>query len=284
VLRPGGPIDGATRSQWQALGFGLSGPGGITPLTLPKVDAEAVARTRQGISSEEVPVDIATTDDYLPDISRMGLTPGGNDVVPLLRDAAGATLGAWRASGAGRVALFTGIDSYGLTLTGRRDLYGDWWSALLDIVARPAPGSRVLTDTGWVGERMALCGLTGEAQVDGQVRVLPVNGCGGYWPTQAGWHMLRSKDMTSAFYVQPADALPTMRAARNSQAMALLSAAEAKQATAALPGQPGTAWLWWLGWLAVSALLWWLERSRLGRRAFSPETATPSLATDASQS
>jgi hypothetical protein len=284
VLRPGGPIDGATRSQWQALGFGLSGPGGITPLTLPKVDAEAVARTRQGISSEEVPVDIATTDDYLPDISRMGLTPGGNDVVPLLRDAAGATLGAWRASGAGRVALFTGIDSYGLTLTGRRDLYGDWWSALLDIVARPAPGSRVLTDTGWVGERMALCGLTGEAQVDGQVRVLPVNGCGGYWPTQAGWHMLRSKDMTSAFYVQPADALPTMHAARNAQAMALLPAAKAKRTSDALPGASGNAWLWWVSWLAVSALLWWLERSRLGRRAFSPETATPSLATDASQS
>ncbi|SEJ65392.1 hypothetical protein SAMN05518849_110128 [Sphingobium sp. AP50] len=284
ILRPGGPIDGATRSQWQALGFGLSGPGGVAPLVLPKIDAEAVARTRQGIGSEEVPVDIATTDDYLPDVSRLGLTPGGNDAVPLLRDAGGATLGAWRALGAGRVALFTGINSYGLTLTGRRDLYGDWWSTLLDTVARPAPGSRALTDTGWVGQRMTLCGLTGEAQVDAQARMLPVNGCGGYWPTQAGWHMLRSKAAASAFYVQPAGALPTMRAARDRQAMALLSAGEAKQASAALPGQSGTAWLWWLGWLAVSALLWWLERSRIGRRAFSPETATPSLATDASQS
>ncbi|WP_311268127.1 carboxypeptidase regulatory-like domain-containing protein [Sphingobium sp. WCS2017Hpa-17] len=272
VLRPGGPIDGATRSQWQALGFSFSGPGGVAPLALPKVDAEAVASTRQGIGSEEVPVDIATTDDYLPDISRLGLTPGGYDAVPLLRDAGGATLGAWRALGAGRVALFTGIDSYGLTLTGRRDLYGDWWSALLDTVARPVPGSRVLTDTGWVGERMTLCGLTGKAQVDGRVRVLPVNGCGGYWPTQAGWHMLRSKDAASAFYVQPADALPTMRAARDRQAMALLSAAEVQQASAALPGQSGTPWIWWLGWLGVSALLWWLERSRLGRHSAPAKT------------
>ncbi|MFC3441799.1 carboxypeptidase regulatory-like domain-containing protein [Sphingobium rhizovicinum] len=277
VLRPGGPIDGATRSQWQALGFGLSGPGGVAPLALPKVDAEPVARTRQGIGSEEAPIDIATADDYLPDISRLSLTPGGNDAVPLLRDAGGATLGAWRTLGAGRVALFTGIDSYGLTLTGRRDLYGDWWSALLNTVARPAPGNRVLTDTGWVGERMTLCGLTGEAQVDGRVRVLPVNGCGGYWPTQAGWHMLRSKDAASAFHVQPAGTLPTMRAARDRQAMALLSAGEGKQATAALPGRSGTAWLWWLGWLAVSALLWWLERSRLGRRSGPAETSQSAM-------
>lgn len=273
VLRPGGPIDGATRSQWQALGFTLSGPGGVAPLALPKVDAEPIARTRQGIGSEEVPVDIATTDDYLPDISRLGLTPGGNDAVPLLRDAGDVTLGAWRALGAGRVALFTGIDSYGLTLTGRRDLYGDWWSALLGTVARPAPGSRVLTDTGWVGERMTLCGLTGEAQVNARARVLPVKGCGGYWPMQAGWHMLHSKDAASAFYVHPADTLPTMRAARDRQAMTLLSVGEAKQASAALPGQSGTAWLWWLGWLAVSALLWWLERSRLGRRSLPPQSA-----------
>src|SRR5690606_14164031 len=118
--------------QWQALGFGLSGPGGVAPLALPKALAEPVARTRQGIGSEEAPIDVATPEDYLPDVSRLGLAPGGNDAVPLLRDAGGATLGAWRALGAGRVALFTGIDSYALTLTGRRDLHGDWWSALLD--------------------------------------------------------------------------------------------------------------------------------------------------------
>ncbi|WP_298397832.1 carboxypeptidase regulatory-like domain-containing protein [Sphingobium sp.] len=283
VLRPGGPIDGATRSQWQALGFTLTGPGGVAPLALPKADAEAIAYTRQGIGSEEMPIDIATPEDYLPDVSRLALTPGGNDAVPLLRDAGGATLGAWRALGTGRVALFTGIDSYGLTLTGHRSLHSDWWSALLDAVSRPVAGGRVLTDTGWVGERMILCGLSGEAQVDSRVRLLPVHGCGGYWSTQAGWHMLRSKDAAIAFHIQPANALPALHAARIRQAMALLTTGDTKPAAISLSAQSGMAWPWWLGWLVVSALLWGLERSRFGRRAFSPESTTASLATNTAQ-
>lgn len=273
VLRAGGPIDGATRSQWQALGFGLTGPAGIAPLALPKADPEPIARTRHGIGSTEAPIDIATPDDYLPEVSRLALIPGGSAAVPLLRDAGGATLAAWRALGAGRVALFTGIDSYALTLTGRRALHDDWWRAMLGSVARPAPGGRVITATGWVGERMTLCDLSGDAPVDGQARILPVAGCGGYWPTRAGWHALRDRDGVRAFYVQPASALPVMRAARNRQAMALLPAATSSPAGTMPSDRTGTAWPWWLAWLAVSALLWWLERSRLGRRAAADQSA-----------
>jgi hypothetical protein len=32
-------------------------------------------------------------------------------------------------------------------------------------------------------------------------------------------------------------------------------------------GPRGASLPWFLGWLAVSALLWWLERARLGRSA-----------------
>ncbi|MDO7835367.1 carboxypeptidase regulatory-like domain-containing protein [Sphingobium sp. HBC34] len=273
VLRAGGPIDGATRSQWQALGFGLTGPAGVAPLALPKADAEPVARTRYGIGSTEAPIDIATPEDYLPEISRLAMTPGGSGAVPLLRDAGGATLAAWRALGRGRIALFTGIDSYALTLTGRRDLHGDWWSAMLDSVARPAAGIRVITNSGWTGERMTLCGLSSEGRVDGRVRILPVAGCGGYWPDRAGWHELNGKDGVRAFYIQPANALPVMRAARDRQAMALLPATAASRAATMLPDRTGAAWPWWLAWLAVSAFLWWLERSRTGRRAAADQSA-----------
>jgi len=275
VLRAGGAIDGATRSQWQALGFGLSGPGGIAPLALPKVPEQAIARTRHGIGSVDAPVDMALPEELAPDISRVGLVPGGSDAVPLLQDAGGTSLAAWRAIGAGRVALFTAIDSYGLTLTGRGDLYGDWWSDMLGTVARPAPASRMATDTVWVGDRMALCGLTGDARVetpDGtQARVLPVAGCGAFWAAKPGWHRLRTKGETRPFYVQPRDALPVMSAARDRQAMAMLRSDVPSVAAATMPAAAWPIWATWLAWLAASALLWWLERSRLGRRMPVPD-------------
>ena len=34
ILRPSGPIDGATRAQWRALGFGI-GSGDLAPIALP---------------------------------------------------------------------------------------------------------------------------------------------------------------------------------------------------------------------------------------------------------
>ncbi|NML11136.1 carboxypeptidase regulatory-like domain-containing protein [Sphingobium sp. AR-3-1] len=285
VLRAGGAIDGVTRSQWQALGFGLSGPGGVAPLALPNASDEAVARTRHGIGSDEAPVDMALPEDFAPDVGRLGLTPGGGEAVPMLQDAGGATLGAWRAIGIGRVALFTGIDSYVLTLTGRRDLYGDWWNGLLTAVARPAPSSHMIPGILWAGERMALCDIGSDGQVENtdsaQTRLAPVAGCGAFWPARAGWHQLRVKDALRPFYVQSHDALPTMRAARDRQAMAMRSTTTpGAPAVAVTTGGSGSAWPFWVAWLVASALLWWLERSRVGRRVtLSSGQAEPALAT-----
>ncbi|KQN00754.1 hypothetical protein ASE85_08945 [Sphingobium sp. Leaf26] len=276
VLRAGGAMDGATRSQWQALGFSLSGPGGIAPLALPKAPDPAIARTRHGIGSVDAPVDMALPEELVPDISRIGLAPGGDNGVPLLQDAGGTSLAAWRAVGAGRVALFTAIDSYGLTLTGRGDLYGDWWSRLLGTVARPAPGSVMVTDTVWAGERMTLCGLTGEGRVEGPdggvARMLPVAGCGAFWPAKPGWRSVRTQGEVRPFYVQPQDALPVMRAARDQRAMAMLRREAPTGSGTMTPAAPRADWPWWLAWLATSALLWWLERSRVGRPAPPPPT------------
>ena len=147
--------------------------------------------------SDDRPADLALPDEMLPEISRLGLTPEGESAVPLLRDAGGVTLAAWRAVGSGRVALFTGIDSYALTLTGHRALHGDWWSAMLATVARPAPGMTPITTPGWAGERMILCGLTAPAEVEGpdgrMANLLPAAGCGAFWPEKAGWPSIRSR-------------------------------------------------------------------------------------------
>lgn len=267
ILRASGPLDGATRSQWQALGFALKEGNDLVPLALPKPLPTAIARTRQGIADPDRPEDMALPDEMLPEVTRLAATPAGRDTVPLLQDAGGATLAAWRALGTGRIALFTGVDSYALTLTGHQPLYDQWWRGLLGAVARPIAAPPIVEGIHWAGERMTLCGLTGEAQVvrsDGaHARLIPVNGCAAFWPASAGWHMLRGKDRITPFYVQPAGALPAMRAARDRAATLMLR--RDAPVTAQGEPRPGPSWPWLLGWFVASALLWWLERSRLGR-------------------
>ncbi len=268
LLRPSGPIDAATRAQWQALGFALTGGNMPAPIALPAEKDAAIARTRRGIPGADAP-DMAA--DILPDISRLGQIPGGSDSVPLIRDAAGTPLAAWRAIGSGRVALFTPLDSYALTLTGRRELYGDWWSAILSAIARPIPTPPpALTAPAWVGERMALCDAARVTQPSGRTIALTpdpaARNCAAFWPGAPGWHLANG---TAPFYVQPANALPGVRATRDRQATLLLRATtpDALTTTRKAPGSP---WPWCLAWLAASALLWWLERARAGKSPPAP--------------
>ena len=279
LLRPTGPLDNAMRGQWQSAGFALSGPNSLSALALPAAADPAIGATRQGIGTEDAPTDIALPDDPLPDISRLALVPGGMSSVPMLRDGAGTTIAAWHAVGQGRSAMFTVLDSYGLSLTGRRALYDDWWSQMLSNIARPVPAPSPVGDMAWVGERVAMCGLSKPSRVTAPnghtTTVLPDGGCGAYWPMVAGWHSLPTSDGPQLFYVQAADALPVMRAARNADAMLMLQAPVADK-DAASDGQnhPGASWPFALGWLLVSAMLWWLERARLGRMVRSDQSAT----------
>lgn len=271
LLRASGPLDATTRGQWQALGFTLTGGTETAPVALPPLSAPEVARTRTGIGSEESPVDVATADDTLPEISRLATMPGGADNVPLLRDAGGATMAVWRAAGKGRVGLFTGIDSYGLTLTGRRDLYEDWWGGMLSTLARPAGATRIIDPKGWVGERIALCDIGDGAIVaapDGRrSRLLTTEGCGAYWPHLSGWHWLEERGQKSAFYIRAADMLKVARAARDADATMMLTGQDMAREGKPGPGVPMSPWPFAIAWLAMSAFSWWLERARLGRAA-----------------
>jgi hypothetical protein len=276
LLRGSGPADGALRGQWRALGFDLSGGNGVAPIALPASLAADRARTRAGIGSADIPADLNIGDDLLPETTRMDGVPTGRDAVPLVQDAAGMPLAAWRALGAGRVAVWTGLDSFGLVLSGRGDLYGDWWSRMMATVVRPIAGSMpAFSGPAWVSERISLCGLKPGARVDdAPLAIDPATGdCAAWWPDRAGWHQLRRTDGSSAaFYIYPANALPALRTAQMRQAMTLLQGTDQKTdfATAAR-AFPGPSWPWLLGWLVASALLWWFERSRLGRAAI-PQT------------
>ncbi|WP_417233026.1 hypothetical protein [Brevundimonas sp.] len=278
VLRSGGsPQDGAL-VQWRALGFTVSGRGGVAPIALSVTTDADLARTRRGIALPDAVADLDAGDDFLPAINRLAVTPGGEGTVPVLQDAGGATLSAWRAMDRGRVAVFTGIDSFGLTLTGKTDLYGDWWSTMLSAVARPVAGvTPAFAGPAWVGDRVALCGLTRDARVerpDGTLATVRTvaGGCAGYWPVASGWHLLRktapgADEQVWPFYVQPADALAGVRAARDRDATLMLGTALPRPAetTHEAPEIPGSPWPWFIAWLITSAGLWGLERSRLGR-------------------
>jgi hypothetical protein len=278
VLRTSGPLDGAGRASWRSLGFPLTGPDVLSPVALPPVADDAIARTRKGIGSADAPADLDTGEAVFPELSRLAATPGGGDTVPLIRDAGGAILSTWRAMGLGRAAVFTGVDSYGLTLTGHAALYGDWWSEMLSAVARPAASAPVVSGPAWVGDRMALCGFPEQARVeqpDGGLTTLiadpAAGGCAGFWPAEPGWHLLRTAgangaEQVSPFYVQPADRLVGVRAARDRDATLMLGrSARVSVSTAETRTQPGMSWPWLLAWLLVGAGLWWFERSSLGR-------------------
>ena len=278
VLRSGGaPEDGAL-AQWRALGFTVSGRGGVVPIALSVATDADLARTRRGLPPPDAVADLDISDDFLPAINRLAAIPGGEGTVPLLQDAGGATLSAWRAMDRGRVAVFTGIDSFGLALTGKTDLYGDWWHTMLSTVSRPVAGvAPAFTGPAWVGDRVALCGLSGDARVEGPDGVLATvrtdaTGCAGYWPVASGWHLLRKtdpgdEDQVWPFYVQPADGLAGVRATRDRDATLMLgkAAPDPAAATREAPEIPGSPWPWFIAWLVASAGLWGLERSRLGR-------------------
>ena len=244
VLRVDGPPTVADRAALRPLGFAVGGGDETVPVVLPAVD---------------VP------------LTRWAVPLAAADATPLLRDAHGATVAAWRAAGTGRVALWPLADSYRLVLAGAGDRYGELWSAALSTVGR-GHGSGPPIGPARVGERVVVCGLAGDAAVvapDGRTTPLlvdpPAAGCAGYWPRVAGWHRLTTAD--APFFVAAADALPAARALADAQATRALAAVAAGRAGRG-DRQPGSSWPWFVAWLAASAGLWWFERG--GRRPDDP--------------
>lgn len=241
LLRVTGPVPDATRRDWAALGFATDNA------TRPvRLSGEALPLTAMG----------------------MAAAPAS---APLLRSASGQPAAQWRNFGRGRVGLLPITDLYAVALAGRGPQHAAIWSGMLATLARADPQSTPRIDADAIpGQRMTLCNLGPTASVrhpDGvESRLIVDAGCAGFWPRLSGWHDLRSSVATQ-FQVMPPHAGLVAAQAR----VATRNLAFAGSAAAATGGVRGASWPWLIAWAFAAALLWWFERSGLGRRSQSPQ-------------
>lgn len=276
IVRMTGPASATMRREWAALGLDVGDGQTSEPVALgaAAIDADALAAQRSPPLPDQAGGD-APLDDPAPDLGHWDVR-FGSAIVPLVRDDEGNILAGWRQRGLGRTALWTIGDGYALVLAGQGERYFQWWSDTVSKVARAEPQfAPDLPALPRVGERMAICGVTGEPRVTGpdgrETRLAIADGqnCAAYWPAHAGLHLLvqpvRGGAASRPFHVYAAGDLPGVTATDLAEVTNALAAASQAASTDAGGGErPGPAWPWFLGWLAVSALLWWLERRRPG--------------------
>ncbi len=247
ILKASGPLDAAVAADWATLGFTT------TPLEAPAsltLDRRLAMRERADFTAAPVTINEAA------------------DLTPLLRADDGALLAAWRARGAGRIAVWRLLDSYRLVLAGEAARYAALWGDALAQLSRPLPSPSAgpqLPSEGWVDERATLCGLGTAASLlspDGQTQPLSVraDGCAAAWPGESGWHSLQTGADSWPTFVRAADDARGLRANRDRVATLRLQREPTLDAAPVRIQAPLPRWPWFLVWLIVVSLLWWRER------------------------
>ena len=237
LLRPTGPLSAATRRDWASLGAPVLS------------DGEREAFRLAGPAPLE--------------LTRYAMVKADRGGVPAIRDQAGAPLAVWRPRGQGRVGLWTVADSYGLVQMGHADRFGELWSALFSVLARPGEGDGPrLEGVARPGRRAVLCGVSKPMRIVDprgvESRLVPdPDGCAAYWPRVAGWSRIVG---SGAIYVHTADAAPSLTLAEDRQAAIDAAAAGPSRGDARARATPGSPWPWAVGLLLALPLLWWLER------------------------
>jgi len=247
LLKLTGPLPPEVAAEWAALGLAT------TPLEAPptvSLDQRLAMHERAGFTVAPAAIAAAAA------------------LTPLLRADDGSLLAASTAHGAGRIALWTLLDSYRLVLAGEAGRHGALWSEVIARISRPVPppepGPQLPRDS-WIGERLVVCGLgaaAGLRQPDGAVQTLLVDGagCAAAWPGEAGWHLLQSGGTSQALYVRAADDAAGLRALRDREATRRVAGPAPASAVSVERPQRLPRWPFWLGWLGVVSLLWWRER------------------------
>lgn len=291
MLRIAGPLSPRMRAQLRELGFelGTGAEAVAMRLPMPALDEDAL-RARLGPGTEQAPRPRDQPIAEVPALTRRNLVLTGPEVRGLLRDGDGNAFAAWRAHGQGRIGLWTLSDSFRLSLSGRDDLHAQLWSQAFATLARATVGDSLrIEGAARQGERVVLCGLADGAKVlppqgaSQSLLIDPVRGtdrCAAFWPEAAGWHGVRQGERTTAIFVRARDETPGLRAVELREAtLGLLASSQPRSTAAVAPVHDGLggmfsdkpprgpAWPWFLAWLGVAAALWWLERSRFGRRA-----------------
>lgn len=212
-----------------------------------------------------------------PALNRRPIRVQAESAQTVFTDSTGQPLAVWRAAGQGRVGVLWLTDSYRLSLAGFPEGYARLWSDLAKAVARPQAIDHPLSADGLrhPDRRTVFCHLPETARItapDGGTTDLvvvpePMRGrCAGFWPTSAGWHRLESGASQQPFYVHPAGqglALDRQSLQQNTHRLV----AWATPGTAGQPiAVPGSHWPFFWAWLAITCLMWLLERSRWGTR------------------
>lgn len=255
LLRLTGPLSGNAGIELRALGFSVQETADVQGVRLVEPQGKAL----------------------LPELSRRPLKVQSPDGVVLLRTDKDQPLAIWRAQGQGRIALWWLADTYRLALGGASSRHSQLWSEAAATVARARDNPQLQSrqQHTWVDQRGVYCGLSAKAAVrepDGRISYLVIEtlgvntGCAAFWPRLPGWHVLDSGAGTLPFYVRARDEAPGLKAsALREGTLALLGGRPAAGTMARIP-VPGPHWPYFLAWLLVTALLWALERSRMGLR------------------
>ncbi|MBC7506766.1 MAG: carboxypeptidase regulatory-like domain-containing protein, partial [Sandarakinorhabdus sp.] len=252
VLRVTGPVPDAVRRDWAALG-------------LPVSDSETPLRLAGGV----------------PILSRLALASPDANAVPLSSDGGNTPIAVWRGIGRGRIGVWPVTGLYTLVLAGQTARHASIWSAIFGTLARPQTGT-VTSAPAYadIGQRLALCNLSFPARIlqpDGTTTALVADpakpGCAVFWPRYIGWHSVQTGAAATVFLVGTPG--PGLIAAEARLATWQLQN-DRPQATATTH-TPGSLWPWFAAWLVMTAVLGWLERSRLGRPVTISPATTPAV-------
>lgn len=277
LVRIDGPLSPASRNALAGLGLRLDAANLPAAFKLPTAkENDDFATARLGPGTPDAPTATTAAVTAMLELTRQPLRIDNRDANAWLRDSEARPLAAWRALGRGRIGAWLPMDTFQLVLMGREDLHAMLWSDAIASVARARTVNELpLPADAREGMRSALCGLADGATVTpagGQPKPLlidPATGparCAGFWPTESGWHVLGNGGANAPLYVRRKGELPGVAAREMREATSLLTLAATEVASTTATA-PGSRWPWFSAWLLVSAALWWLERSRLGRIA-----------------
>jgi hypothetical protein len=278
LVRLTGAVDGTDRARWRALGFDIRSADLPEGVQLPRAITRAEASAPNAQATVAPAIADAASD--APSPTRQPLRVRGEDLQPLLVDAAGEPLAAWRARGRGRLGLAWFGDSYRLVLGGDAPAHARLWSGVLGTLARAraAPAPWIDPEPARVGQRMLVCAASADLQLRDALgapvalHVEPRDAayCAAAWPRRAGWYQARAGAGIADVLVLDDDALPGLRARADRDATLALASTPTPTtthgrlpATAAIDPPPGPRWPWFLGWLLACAASWTLERRLL---------------------
>jgi hypothetical protein len=248
LVRITGPLNTTTRNEFRALGFTVND-----------------ANIAQGVR-----LNGASDDKTVVALSKRPLVVSSIGAVNLLQDNADKPLALWRAEGRGRIGLWWLGDSYRLVLNGDASTHGQLWQNAISTLARARDAAKPLRNNMHprIHERSVFCDVAEKSYVktpsENIYYLIAENDCAAYWPKDAGWHSLVSGNHEIPFYVQKNDAALALKTSAMQEATKNLTTKKASSKSSAHLPVAGSHWPWFMAWLLVTALLWALERSRIG--------------------